>query len=322
MRILFISVFLLVVTSCVVVDDTYVFNRNVDEFDKKENEESSSIQKPPIVFENEPRALMSKKSTLYNGKRTSFYKYIPTKNLREKTYFTTIPSLIKGLIPNESLLFKYRENLFYSWSRLNITILPVGFRYNWQTNRWEYDSGVKELYNSKSARAELFKYIVDIYKSISQDYPIYVVKEFDSRLTNADEFLRQYSKNRSNYLKSQNLVEEIGEDFAWLFRRIENNNVSVNEMRTYILSLKTLIEDQIDRNISNVDCLNKIIINNELLIYDAHNSVILQIPNGNKVIINAPSISILKRDNYYEMSYWENSSERRVKKYDSELNEL
>ena len=321
MRILFISVFLLGVTSCVVVDDTYVFNRNVDEFDKKENEESSSIQKP-IVFENEPRALMSKKTTLYNGKRTSFYKYIPTKNLREKAYFTTIPHLIKDLISNESLLFKYRENLFYSWSRLNITIRPVGFRYNWQTNRWEYDNGVKELYNSKSARAELFKYIVDIYKSISKNYPIYVIKEFDSRLTKADEFLKQYSKNRSNYLKSQNLVYEIGEDFAWLFRRIENNNVSVNEMRTYILSLKTLIESQIDRNVSNVDCLSKTVINNELLIYDAHNSVILQIPNGNKVIINAPSISILKRDYYYEVSYNDKSFGRLVKKYDSELNEL
>ena len=321
-KFLFYPMALFLISSCTVVDGAYMFNRDLNEENIKETEESVPLQ--PVVFENEPRALTSKKVTLNNGKSMWFSGYISTRNLRDKVYFPSVPSLIQNLITNDTYLLKYRERLFSSWSGLNISTFPVGFSYNRQTNKWDYDSrGVKELYDSKNARAELFKYMIEIYKSIANDYPIYVVKEFDSRLNRADEFLRQYSKNRAYYLsKNQSLVQEIGEDFAWLSRRIEKNNVSVNEMRSYILSLKSIIEEQIERNVSNVDCLDKRIINNELLIYDADNSVIIQTPNGKMVSINERSIKMVKRGNYYEISYWRSGSTKTIKKYDVDLNEL
>ena len=75
------------------------------------------------------------------------------------------------------------------------------------------------------------------------------------------------------------------------------------ELRLHIKKIKEIIQEEIKNKKSNYDCLFKVLLNNEIIVYDDFNKTIFTSKNGNSINVNDtnPLIECLASDgkNFY-----------------------
>lgn len=255
------------------------------------------------------RALKVEDKTLVNNQVGSFNNYYSSDlGMIKNNVFSPFSIIIKSYIEDENTLKSYRNELFSSLSALDFAPYQIGFSYNWKLGKTVYEKGVKQLYNSSSARQEIFNYGLKTYQNLSSQYPISLKKQLLFLMKEQSRFIDNYTQNRALYIQMANketewnakndqnykdfkagkktrkeydefsnahwksypksLVTEIGRNNAWLYRRIENDKVPITELRSYINNLNKIVQNQLNSASSNYDCLKKTIINNEITVYD------------------------------------------------------
>lgn len=252
------------------------------------------------------KALNATSETISNNKTTGFSLYNPYAKINniENIIFPSIPVIIKSYISDETKLLKYRNELFEGLSIFELNPWGIGKSYNSNLKKMTYENDAKELYNSSTGRNEIFKYGLKVYENLSKSYPVSAKKLLLYKLKKGDEFLKNYSSNRSKYLSivkkendlnekdrklyddySQNKItyeeynsqspknipsfrREVGFENAFLFRRIEYDKVPISELKSYNNSLAKLLKTQLSSNQNLYDCLKKLTLNNEITIFD------------------------------------------------------
>lgn len=172
---------------------------------------------------------------------------------------------------------------------------------------------------SKEVRMQCYDYSLRSFEKIQEKMPNNWKKNVSIRIGNMLKFLNNYSSNRNYYLKLEkdwDFIEKVGgNDFAFLYRRIENNKIPVLELVNYLNSLKSTISNSIDVN--GYTNYRDIVINNELIISDFkfdNNSADVKILKKNSTkfiyIKGFGTIKCLKDNskNYYTIYHNANSS--------------
>jgi aspartyl protease family protein len=165
-----------------------------------------------------------------------------------------------------------------------------------KTFKWkDYIDGIdtqciQNIYNSKATRNQFLDFVIYIYNLSEKSLPNSSKHQLISYIDDSLNFLKTYSKNREKYYemerRTQNKREEnvinyagqmgefigaVGHYNAFLFRRIEKDNIPISELNSYLLRLKSVIKISMSNSIySNYTTIK--INENGLFMSDYYNS--------------------------------------------------
>lgn len=201
------------------------------------------------------------------------------------------PILLKSMSTNDVSFKDLKENCLSVLKRLDFPVLYERSGDNFMANEF-----TDAIFNSKVARQALFNYALRNFKRIEHKYPNSWKQNLLDKVDECLLFTKTYNAKRVKYLKlhdmrgytinphiqmesgSNGFAYKIGYYQSFIFRRIEYNNIPIQEINSYLMICKSALLNSITNN--GLTNYKTVYINNgELIISDS-------IVNGKGIILN------------------------------------